>query len=140
MTTSIKKLILGDQGLLRCGGHSDLGLCLCAAPLIALEGWHRQVDRGSDEELAVLKLGGRPEAHRRQRSGERSGPSSRVKVHVTDWNGDGRPDLLVGDVQWERSERGKLSREERTAQADRKALAIRANRGDENALVMGNSN
>lgn len=27
-------------------------------------------------------------------------PGSRTKVHVTDWNGDGRVDLLVGDVRW----------------------------------------
>jgi len=27
-------------------------------------------------------------------------PGSRTKVHVTDYNGDGRVDLLVGDVQW----------------------------------------
>ncbi len=27
-------------------------------------------------------------------------PGSRTKVHVTDYNGDGRADLLVGDVQW----------------------------------------
>jgi hypothetical protein len=30
-------------------------------------------------------------------------PSQRVKVHVTDWNGDGRVDLLVGDVTWQQS-------------------------------------
>lgn len=28
----------------------------------------------------------------------------RVKVHVTDYNGDGKPDLLVGDVTWHRYE------------------------------------
>ena len=27
-------------------------------------------------------------------------PGNRTKVHVTDWNGDGRVDLLVGDVRW----------------------------------------
>lgn len=27
-------------------------------------------------------------------------PGSRTKVHVTDWNGDGQADLLVGDVRW----------------------------------------
>lgn len=30
-------------------------------------------------------------------------PGLRVKVHVTDWNGDGRMDLLVGDVTWQQS-------------------------------------
>lgn len=30
-------------------------------------------------------------------------PGMRVKVHVTDWNGDGRADLLVGDVTWQQS-------------------------------------
>ena len=30
-------------------------------------------------------------------------PGQRVKVHVTDWNGDGRADLLVGDVTWQQS-------------------------------------
>ena len=27
----------------------------------------------------------------------------RVKLHVTDWNGDGRVDLLLGDVTWQQS-------------------------------------
>lgn len=27
-------------------------------------------------------------------------PGARSKVHVTDWNGDGAVDLLIGDVQW----------------------------------------
>jgi hypothetical protein len=28
-------------------------------------------------------------------------PDGRVKLHVTDWNGDGQADLLVGDVAWQ---------------------------------------
>lgn len=39
-----------------------------------------------------------------ERAAEGSTPKhhgQRVKVHVTDWNEDGKPDLLVGDVTWQ---------------------------------------
>lgn len=42
-----------------------------------------------------------------------SGPGSRTKVHATDWNGDGRLDLLVGDLWYEKAEEPKLSPEEK---------------------------
>ena len=39
-----------------------------------------------------------------QRDGsEPTGPGSRLKIHVTDWNGDGLADLLVGDFSYQAS-------------------------------------
>ncbi len=40
------------------------------------------------------------EFQQRQEVDGPDGAGSRTKVFVTDWNLDGRPDLLVGDVQW----------------------------------------
>ncbi|MAW78118.1 MAG: hypothetical protein CMJ95_12140 [Planctomycetes bacterium] len=37
---------------------------------------------------------------KRQEDDGPDGAGSRTKVYVTDWNHDGRADLLVGDVQW----------------------------------------
>ena len=45
------------------------------------------------------------------------GPGQRVKVHVTDWNGDGRVDLLVGDVTWQQSTPNPLTAEEAQVKA-----------------------
>ena len=44
-------------------------------------------------------------------------PGLRVKVHVTDWNGDGRVDLLVGDVTWQQSTPKPLTAAETDAKA-----------------------
>jgi len=44
-------------------------------------------------------------------------PGLRVKVHVTDWNGDGRVDLLVGDVTWQQSALEPLTAAEAEAKA-----------------------
>jgi hypothetical protein len=49
-------------------------------------------------------------------------PGLRVKVHVTDWNGDGRVDLLVGDVTWQQSAPKPLT----AAQTDAKAALEKA--------------
>jgi hypothetical protein len=38
----------------------------------------------------------------------------RVKVHVTDWNEDGKPDLLVGDVTWQEQAQEPLTAAEQT--------------------------
>ncbi len=42
----------------------------------------------------------------------------RVKVHVTDWNGDGQADLLVGDVTWQQSTPDPLTAEEQAEKAE----------------------
>lgn len=42
----------------------------------------------------------------------------RTKLCVTDWNGDGRPDLLVGDLEFERSKPDSVKQDD----AERKAL------------------
>ncbi len=44
-------------------------------------------------------------------------PGSRTKVHVTDWNGDGRADLLVGDVRWAYYMLDPLSKEQEAEKA-----------------------
>ncbi|MFO1078113.1 MAG: VCBS repeat-containing protein [Planctomycetota bacterium] len=44
-------------------------------------------------------------------------PGMRVKVHVTDWNGDGRADLLVGDVTWQQSNPNPLTAAEEREKA-----------------------
>jgi len=45
-------------------------------------------------------------------------PGSRTKVHVTDYNGDGRVDLLVGDVQWHSYRLPPLTPEQEQEKAD----------------------
>lgn len=40
------------------------------------------------------------------------GPGMRAKVHVTDWDDDGRVDLLVGDVTWQQSTSKPLTADE----------------------------
>ena len=52
-----------------------------------------------------------------EHGGAPSGPGSRTKVHATDWNGDGRLDLLVGDLWYEKAPDPKLSAED-TARRD----------------------
>ncbi len=45
------------------------------------------------------------------------GPGLRTKLHVTDWNGDGQLDLLMGDVQWLIRTRPPLTPEQEAAKA-----------------------
>lgn len=61
-------------------------------------------------------------------------PGSRVKVHVTDWNGDGRADLLVGDVTWQQSTLPPLTPEQEgekaKLEAQSEALLARINKAE----------
>jgi hypothetical protein len=66
--------------------------------------WYRNLGKADAPRYArgaVLVADGQSE-----RGQEGSAPSHhgmRVKVHVTDWNGDGKQDLLLGDVTWQES-------------------------------------
>ncbi|PCJ14302.1 MAG: hypothetical protein COB10_04435 [Planctomycetota bacterium] len=59
------------------------------------EGTNNSPKYGAQQSL----LDGRDWEKRQEADGP-VGAGSRTKVFVTDWNGDGRADLLVGDVQW----------------------------------------
>lgn len=48
---------------------------------------------------------------------EKTGCGMRAKICVTDWNGDGLPDLLVGDFAMEPADKSSLSDEEKAAEA-----------------------
>ncbi|MCR9246776.1 MAG: VCBS repeat-containing protein [bacterium] len=57
-------------------------------------------------------------SHGRQPEGSTpKGPGQRVKVHVGDWNDDGRVDLLVGDVTWQQTQGEPLTATEKAAQS-----------------------
>lgn len=63
--------------------------------------WHRNVGKNDaprykSREVILDKI----EFKQREESDGPEGPGSRTKVFVSDFNGDGKTDLLVGDVQW----------------------------------------
>jgi hypothetical protein len=49
-------------------------------------------------------------------------PGTRVKVHVADWNGDGRPDLLVGDALTSKRLGAALTEEEQRQKSELEPL------------------
>ena len=63
--------------------------------------WHRNLGANNAPSygVAATLVETRSYEERKESEGP-TGPGSRTKVHATDWNGDGRMDLLVGDVQW----------------------------------------
>ncbi|MCP3918829.1 MAG: hypothetical protein GY711_25050 [bacterium] len=63
--------------------------------------WHRNVGTNDvPSYAAAVTLVGRHEYEERSEAEGPASPGSRTKVFVTDWNGDGEADLLLGDVQW----------------------------------------
>lgn len=56
------------------------------------------------------------------------GPGMRTKVSVTDWNGDGKLDLLVGDFWYEKPEERKLTAAQERELAELKELRDRITR------------
>lgn len=80
--------------------------------------WYRNVgknDLPSYEDRRVLVAS--PDFKETARGVEPNQPGYRSKIHVTDWNGDGRADLLIGDVQWRWYLTKPLSAEEEKAKA-----------------------
>ena len=66
--------------------------------------WYRNLGSANAPKYADgLALIERSGHERGQEGSTPKRPGQRVKVHVTDWNGDGRADLLVGDVTWQQS-------------------------------------
>ncbi len=80
----VRDLIVGSEGgdvtWYRNTGKNDAPRYAKGAKLVAAE------------HAAYAAEGSTPKRH-----------GQRVKVHVTDWNEDGKPDLLVGDVTWQES-------------------------------------
>jgi hypothetical protein len=63
--------------------------------------WHENLGTNDAPSYAAARdLVVRPPFEEREEADGPVGPGSRTKVHVTDWNGDGLADLLIGDVQW----------------------------------------
>lgn len=63
--------------------------------------WYRNVASNNAPKYAASEpLIEQGEFKQRQEADGPDGAGSRTKVFVTDWNQDGLPDLLVGDVQW----------------------------------------
>lgn len=75
--------------------------------------WHRNVGKNDAPRYGERQVLIKPQGSSRSAEGsipQRHG--GRVKVHVTDYNGDGRADLLVGDVTWQRDPPKTLTRKE----------------------------
>ena len=65
--------------------------------------WHRNLGKSTKPRYAEAQTLVDIRSHRDGQLNEGdlpARPGSRTKVHVTDWNGDGQADLLVGDVRW----------------------------------------
>lgn len=69
--------------------------------------WYRNVGaKDAPRYAAGAVLVDRDHSARQAEGSVPKGPGSRVKVHVSDWDEDGRADLLVGDVTWQESKSG----------------------------------
>ncbi|MEO2150324.1 MAG: VCBS repeat-containing protein, partial [bacterium] len=63
--------------------------------------WYRNLGSNNAPKYAASEpLIEKGQFQQRQEADGPDGAGSRTKVFVTDWNLDGLPDLLVGDVQW----------------------------------------
>ena len=98
--------------------------------------WHR--NRGTDSTPAYensRELTKRSSGPRGTEGTEPNGPGSRLKVHVADWNGDGRVDLLVGDVTWQQSSLKPLTADEDREKAKVEPVYKKLNREQNDAAV-----
>lgn len=67
--------------------------------------WHRNVGKNDEPRYGKAQILVKPPHSNRGEEGSiPKHHGGRVKVHVTDYNGDGKQDLLVGDVTWQQSQ------------------------------------
>lgn len=80
--------------------------------------WYRNVGANDAPKYASARVLVEMPSYQRDPEGTTpKRPGMRVKVHVTDWNGDGRADLLVGDVTWQEGNPAPLTAAERAEKA-----------------------
>ena len=124
---------MGDAGPVMADWDGDGLVDLLVGAADGSVGWYRNTGKKGAPEFAAgvallpatalswenpVPLGGAP-----------SGPGWRAKICVTDWNGDGRLDLLVGDVWYERGPEPFLQDDQRERLVElraKKAELIRA--------------
>lgn len=102
--------------------------------------WYRNVgsnDKPSYEDVLVLVPRGKGGQH--EAGTPPTGPGSRTKVFVTDYNSDGVADLLVGDVQWHVRHLTPLTPEEEKEKAKAVAAYEKANEPYRKAVNERNS-
>lgn len=87
--------------------------------------WYRNTGKNNAPEYVEGRLLISGQHQPRQAEGSTpTGHGKRVKVHVTDWNGDGLIDLLVGDVTWQQSTPNPLNKVE-TAEKEKLEATLR---------------
>src|SRR5262249_12967293 len=74
--------------------------------------WYRNVGTAKEPKLAAAQTLVAESPSAQGQRGKEAGHGMRVKVCVTDWDGDGRLDLLVGDFDTVMSEAPKLNDKE----------------------------
>ncbi len=91
--------------------------------------WYRNTGKNDAPRYAAASVLVRQAGHSRQEEGSTpTAHGQRVKVHVTDWNGDGLVDLLVGDVTWQQSTPNPLNKAEaaKKQKLDRELSSVRS--------------
>ena len=89
--------------------------------------WYKNGGKNDAPEYVSGGLLVRHRGHRAKKEGSvPTAPGIRTKVHVTDWNGDGRADLLVGDYQSQIRE-ARLTEEQVREKARWEELRLRLN-------------
>lgn len=80
--------------------------------------WYRNTGKNDAPSYAAASLlVGQAMQSRQEEGTAPTKHGGRVKVHVTDWNGDGLVDLLVGDVTWQTSTPNPLNKSEAAEKA-----------------------
>jgi hypothetical protein len=85
--------------------------------------WYKNVGSKTEPKLAAARtlVPASPRADFNNKSPKETQPGTRAKVWVCDFNGDGRPDLLVGDFAMTLGEAPQLTEKDKTVQKETQA-------------------